>query len=234
MNMRVHVIDHDPIGFSRTNVSMWAEKKGYECTKTDVFRMEPLPSLHEFDWLVGGSQHVWDEATHPWLSNEKDFLAKALTCDKIILGICFGAQLLAEILGGKVFPNNHKEIGWFEVHLTSAGKKSFLFQRVPESFVTFHWHSDHFSLPPGCTRLAFTEPTPNQAFVCRNRPVVGFQFHPEFTLELVRLFSNEYSQEWVPGPYVSGKAAVIAKTKEMSDTYSLMETLLDNMDSEFG
>jgi GMP synthase-like glutamine amidotransferase len=234
--MRIHVIDHDPIDFSRTNITMWAEKKGYGYAKTDVFRIEPLPSLDEFEWLVvmGGSQHVWDEAVNPWLPKEKAFIADAVASDKIVLGICFGAQLLAEILGGRVFPNDHEEIGWFKVSLTPPGKKSFLFRGIPETFLTFHWHSDRFALPPGCTRLAFTEPTPNQAFVCGNRPVVALQFHPEFTLDLVKRFAIDYSQEWVSGPYVSGKAAVLAETKGMPDTYWLMERILDNMERKFG
>jgi GMP synthase (glutamine-hydrolysing) len=234
--MRIHVIDHDPIDFSRTNISMWAEKKGYAYAKTDVFKREPLPSLDGFDWLVvmGGSQHVWDDAAHPWLPKEKAFIGEALAGDKIVLGICFGAQLLAEILGGRVFPNDQEEIGWFKVSLTPRGKKSFLFRRIPDTFMSFHWHSDHFSSPAGCMRLAFTEPTPNQVFVCGNRPIVALQFHPEFTLELVKRFAIDFGQEWVPGPYVSGETAVLAETVGMPDTYWLMERLLDNMDREFG
>ena len=113
-------------------------------------------------------------------------------------------------------------------------------KRVPGRSDYLLWDGSRYTIGARWNGSSWTltelrpQPTPNQAFVCGNRPVVGFQFHPEFTLELVKLFSNEYSQEWVPGPYVSGKAAVLAETKEMPDTYSLMETLLDNMDSEFG
>jgi GMP synthase-like glutamine amidotransferase len=87
---------------------------------------------------------------------------------------------------------------------------------------------DHFSLPPGCVRLATSEATANQAFVCPKRPVVGLQFHPELTLDLVDYFAREHSEEWVPSTYVLGKDAVRARIRAMEDTYWLMERILDN------
>ena len=154
--------------------------------------------------------------------------------DKIILGICFGAQLVAEVLGGRVFPNEHREIGWYRVNLTPEGEKSFLFAGVQKTFVTFHWHSDQFSLPPGCTRLAYSEPTLNQAFICKNRPIACLQFHPEDTRDLIRYYAREKSKDWIPDRYVQGKEVVLQQTEEIRDTYWLMEAMLDNMDREFG
>ena len=234
--MRLHLLEHDPIDLSRTNITIWAEKKGHKITKTDVFNMEDLPTLDDFDWLMvmGGSQHVWEEEAKPWLRGEKRFIAEVLDEGKIILGICFGAQLVAEVMGAKVFPNKHEEIGWHEVSLTPKGKESFLFNNVPETFVTFHWHSDHFSLPPGCTRLAISEPTTNQAFICDARPVVGLQFHPEYTRKLVTFFAEEYGHDWKQGPFIVGKEAVLAQIEQIPETYWLMEAILDNMDREFG
>jgi GMP synthase-like glutamine amidotransferase len=109
--------------------------------------MEKLPSLSDFDWLMimGGSQHAWGKEIHSWLVEEKRFIANALSEGKIILGICFGAQLLAEVLGDRVYPNKKEEIGWYEVTLNKEGLDSFLFKSVPDRFLTFHWHSDHFS-----------------------------------------------------------------------------------------
>ena len=145
----------------------------------------------------------------------------------------FGAQLLAEALGGRIFPNKHKEIGWHAVSVNREGQESFLFQNIPASFITFHWHSDHFSLPGNCTRLAASKASVNQAFVCKDRPLVGLQFHPEYTREMVNYYAAEHSQDWVPDEFVSGKDKVLARTKEIPDTYWLMETLLNNMEQEF-
>ena len=148
--MRLHLLEHDPIDIRQNNITTWAEKKGYAVSYTDVFTGAEIPSRNDFDWLIvmGGSQHAWEEQQHPWLADEKRFISEALSADKIILGICFGAQLLAEALGGRVFPNKKVEIGWYSVRLSAEGKHSFLFKNVPDRFLTFHWHSDHFSLPP--------------------------------------------------------------------------------------
>lgn len=234
--MRIHLLEHDPVDFSLTNIAVWAMKKGYQVTKTDVFKMEQLPSLYDFDWLMvmGGSQHTWEEAANPWLHREKEFIAEVLANAKIVLGVCFGAQLIAEILGGRVLPNKHNEIGWYEVSLTTEGRNSFLFKGIPKTFVTFHWHSDHFSLPAGCPRLAFSEATENQAFIREGSPVVGVQFHPEYTRELIKYSSQKYGHEWIQDRFVSGKEAVLTQTEQLPDTYWLMETLLDNIDREFG
>jgi len=233
--MRIQLIEHDAEDFSRTNISFWATKKGYPVKQTYVCNNEDLPPLDSFDWLMvmGGSQHAWDEQGNPWLPAEKAFVGEALASGKRFLGICFGAQLLAEALGGRIFPNEHKEIGWHEVVVNREGQESFLFQNIPASFITFHWHSDHFSLPGNCTRLAASNASVNQAFVCKDRPLVGLQFHPEYTRDMVYYYAAEHSQDWVPDEFVSGKDKVLARTKEIPDTYWLMETLLNNMEQEF-
>ncbi|MCP4627599.1 MAG: type 1 glutamine amidotransferase [bacterium] len=233
--MRLHLLEHDCEDFSRTNISFWAAEKGYRVNQSFVCNNEKLPPVDSFDWLMimGGSQHAWDEQGNTWLQEEKALLGEALTKGKIILGICFGAQLLADALGGKIFPNDQKEIGWYEVNLTSEGRNSFLFRNIPKRFTTFHWHGDHFSLPPPCTRLAFSEPTANQAYTCQKRPVVGVQFHPEYTREMVRHFARVEGNEWQKNHFVADKEAVLVQTDEIPDTYWLMAALLDNMDREF-
>ena len=233
--MRIQLVEHDPEDFSRTNISFWAAAKGYQVYQTFVCNREKLPAIESFDWLMvmGGSQHAWDEQANVWLKEEKAFVRESLAQGKIFLGICFGAQLLAEALGGNIFPNKHKEIGWHTVSLNGAGRESFLFQNVPPSFVAFNWHSDHFSLPTGCTTLASSKATENQAFVCSGRPLVGLQFHPEYTREMVNYYAREHSQDWVPDLFVSGKDEVLARTEELPDNYWLMETLLNNMEREF-
>ena len=233
--MRIHLLEHDPIDIRRNNITTWAEKKGYAVGWTDVFTGARIPSQSNFDWLIvmGGSQHAWEEQSHRWLADEKRFITEVLSADKVILGICFGAQLLAEALGGRVFPNQKEEIGWYRVRLSPHGRQSFLFKNVPETFLTFHWHSDHFSLPPGCTGLAYSEPTPYQAYTHKNHRIAGLQFHPEYTLEMVRFFATEYGDDWKKNRYVAGKEAVLSQSEQVPETYWLMELLLDNMERHY-
>jgi len=232
--MKLHMLEHEPYE-GPTNIDLWAEKRGHLVERTYLYEEQSPPSPDRFDWLIaaGGSQHVWEEELHPWLAPEKQYLRQALDQNKLILGLCFGAQLLAEALGGRVFSNQHQEIGWHEVTLTPAGRNSFLFKNTPDAFITFHWHSDHFTLPPGCLGLASSRPTPHQAFVCPGRPVVGLQFHPEYPLDLVRNYVRSHGHEWVIGPYVAGQETVLAQTEQIQETYWLMETILDNMVRQF-
>jgi len=234
--MRLHLLEHDPIEIQRNNIITWAEKKGYAVRRTDVSTGAKIPAKNDFDWLIvlGGSQHAWEERKHPWLIREKRFISEILSADKIILGICFGAQLLAEVLGGRVFPNEKEEIGWYSIRLSPEGKQSFLFRNVPETFLTFHWHSDHFSLPRGCTVLAYSAPTPYQAYTHKDHRIAGLQFHPEYTVEMVKFFADECGHEWKKDQYVAGKEAVLSKSEKIPETYWLMEQLLDNMEREFG
>jgi GMP synthase-like glutamine amidotransferase len=234
--MRLLLLEHDPLEHSQSNLMLWARKNNHPVKVLEVFTGAPYPGQDDFDWLMvmGGSQHAWDEEDNPWLPSEKDFISQALASKKIVLGICFGAQLLAESMGGRVFPNSHQEIGWHEVSLTPEGRESFLFRSLPDPFLTFHWHSDHFSMPPGCRRLAFSEATENQAFIMPGRPVVGLQFHPEFSREIVTSYALSHGHEWKEGPYVAGKEKTLKQTERIQDTYWLMEALLDRMLRQFG
>jgi GMP synthase-like glutamine amidotransferase len=233
--MRLHLLEHDPFDLSHTNITTWAENKGYPIAHTYLCNDETLPAIEDFDWLfiMGGSPHAWEEDVYPWLHDEKKFITESLDCNKIILGICFGAQLLAEALGAEVFANPCQEIGWYEVDLTPEGQRSYLFQNIPAQFITFHWHSDHFSLPPDCTQLAHSGATANQAYISQELPVAGIQFHPEYSLALVRYFAQEWGHEWQKGPYVTSREELLAQTDRIPETYGLMAIILDNMEHQF-
>ncbi len=228
--MRLHLLEHDPEDLSDTYLIRWAKKNSFPISQTYLCNNEKFPLLDSFDWLIimGGSAHVWEEKQLSWLSREKRFIAKALEQDKMALGICFGAQLLIEAMGGTVSSNTDKEIGWHEVTLTPEGRDSYLFKDIPEQFTTFHWHSDHCSLPPGCIRQATSKITRNQAFIVEGRPFAGLQFHPEYTRKMVNHFASNYGHEWGQGPFVTPPEIVIHQTKNRANAYVLMASILDN------
>jgi GMP synthase (glutamine-hydrolysing) len=125
--------------------------------------------------VLGGPVGVYEAERYPFLAAELDLLRHRLAADRPTLGICLGAQLMAAALGAPVYPSGAKEIGWAPVTLTTAGAELLgPLGRAP----MLHWHGDTFDLPPGCTALASTAQTPNQAFA-RGPHVLGLQFHPE-------------------------------------------------------
>lgn len=229
--MRIHLLEHDADDLSDTYLIRWAKQKGFEISQTYVCKNEKLPLLSSFDWLMvmGGSLSVYEENRFPWLLPEKQLIAEVLAQNKMILGICFGAQLMAEALGGTVSENSNKEIGWHEVVLTDEGQHSCLFKNVPGRFDTFHWHSDYFSMPPGCIRLAESVVTQNQAFAVKNKSAVGLQFHPEYTRGMVTYFSSVYGNQWGEGPFITPPGTVLEQTRQRPSAYRLMSVILDNM-----
>src|SRR3989304_3844997 len=148
--MRLHSLEHEPFE-GLANIEVWAKNKGHTISRTLLFNNEELPDINEFDWLfiMGGSMNIYEEEKYPWLGEEKNLIAQAIANKKIVLGICLGSQLIADVLGGKVSRNNYKEIGWFPVTLTEQASDSPIFDAFPGRFFAFIQHRGRFYIPRG-------------------------------------------------------------------------------------
>ncbi len=122
---------------------------------------------------------IHDEAIHPWLVAEKQFIADAVRAGTPYWGVCLGAQLLAASLGGMVVPGALPEVGVGRVQLTSGAASDPVFASAPPVFEALHWHGDTYELPPGAVRLASSEQYEQQAFVFDR--AYALQFHLEVT-----------------------------------------------------
>ena len=232
--MRLHYIQH--VAFEGpANIESWAKDHGWQVSATRTYRLETPPATDEFDWLVimGGPMNIYEENEYPWLAAEKRFIAKAVESGKIVLGICLGAQLIADVLGGRVTRNGHKEIGWFPVTLSPQGLSSVPFQGFPERFLAFHWHGDTFSLPPGAVMLAESEACQAQAFSANGGRVLALQFHLESSVESVRALIQNCSDELVDGKYIQGADAILGKKENFSSIHGTMTRLLENIKRSF-
>ena len=132
--------------------------------------------------VLGGPIGADDEQNYPFLIDELRFLERRLAADLPTLGICLGAQLMARVLGAKVYPGSGKEIGWSSLELSVAGQHSPLSYLVSENMAVLHWHGDTFDLPPSCTHLASSSKYQNQAFAW-GECGLALQFHPEVTAQ---------------------------------------------------
>ena len=233
--MRIRMIEHDTYA-GGTNIDLWAEEQGHTVDRTFLCKNEIPPSVNEYDWLVltGGFQHAWEEDKYDWLKPEKEYILEALQKEKVVVGLCFGAQLISEVLGGRVYTNQWPEIGWHTVALTTDGLASPLMESVPASFTTFHWHKDHFTLPPDCVCLAQNECTPHQAFISKKYKAVGFQFHSEYTKDLVEIYARDFGHEWQTSKHAQNRDQVLTQIADIPDTYWLAATLLDNIREIYG
>lgn len=137
------------------------------------------PQTDDLLIIMGGPVSVNDIDEYPFIQAELKMLAERLKADKPTLGICLGAQLIAKALGARVYPGQHKEIGWSPIVLDEAGSRSALRHLVGEGVSVLHWHGETFDLPEYAEHLASTEHYANQAFSYGK--ALALQFHPEVT-----------------------------------------------------
>jgi GMP synthase (glutamine-hydrolysing) len=150
------------------------------------------PVVDRYNGLIvlGGPMHVHDldavdAVEHsPHLATEVELIQHAIAKNIPVLGVCLGAQLIAKALGASVRPNQVKEIGWYKISPTTAGKEDPLVQHFGTEEKIFQWHSDTFSLPEGAVHLASSPTCPHQAFRYGTN-VYGFQFHLEVDEALI-------------------------------------------------
>jgi GMP synthase-like glutamine amidotransferase len=212
------------------NIATWAREHRHAVTRTRLDEGEPLPDVGEIGLLavMGGPMNVYQYRDYPWLRQEKAFLERAAAAGLPILGVCLGAQLLADVLGAKVVQNLHVEIGWFPVRLTPEARDSHLFKGLPSEFTAFHWHGDTFDTPPGTARLAESDACANQAFQYAGR-VVGLQFHLEYTPDSIHAMLAHCGNELKTAPFIQTPDQILAGFERIGQTRKLLFALLDSM-----
>ncbi len=216
-------------------IEAWANGKGHDVSRTLLFEGEALPDIEKFDWLVimGGPMNIYEDEKYPWLTAEKNFIRGVIEEGKIVLVICLGAQLVADVLGGKVRRNELREIGWHWVSLTAEAQRSEIFRVLPEKFVALQWHGDTFEIPPDATWMAKSEACANQAF--QHGKAIGLQFHLEASMEsiddLVKNCSGELSDD---GEYVQNEEDILARVDVIPEMNGLMARFLDEMERQYG
>jgi len=211
--MRVHFLQH--VGFEGLgSIGTWLRSQSIAATGTLFPEAVMLPDPAQVDWVIvmGGPMSVHDEARYPWLRAEKVFLREAIARGKGVLGVCLGAQLIADVLGARVYPNPEKEIGWHPITAVpvAAGASAF---RLPQEHEAFHWHGETFDLPPGAVHLARSAACENQAFQVGEK-VIGLQFHLETTVDSAQALVANCRADLQAGPWVQCAEAILAASAE--------------------
>ena len=224
--MRIQYLQH--VAFEGLgSMEAWLLAHGHQLGCTHLFANAALPSQSSFDALIimGGPMGVYDEDTLPWLVTEKQFIRDTVRTGKRVLGICLGAQLLAEVLGGRVVKNAYREIGWWPVTRRADCASSALAAAFPAEADVFHWHSDTFTLPEGALLLASSSGCRQQGFVW-NEQVLALQFHLETTLQDAQSWLAQDTDELDGSRYVQDAAGMLARPERFVAANQLMSVLL--------
>ncbi|MCS7150499.1 MAG: type 1 glutamine amidotransferase [Caldimicrobium sp.] len=179
--------------------------------------------LEEYSALIvlGGYMGAYEEAKYDFLPYGFKLIEEALKVNKPFLGICLGAQMLAKVLGSKVYPGEKgKEIGWLEIFKVADHP---YFEAFPQKFNVFQWHGDTFELPKGALRVFASDRYENQGFVYGR--AVGLQFHLEVDRVLAKLWSRIYEGELKEEGIQPSKLTEISE-KESQDLEKLIRHFL--------
>jgi len=169
---RFLVIEHDrdaPAG----QLSGWAAGRGLAPCTVRLHAGQPLPEAvtggaFHAAVVLGSEQTAYDDGV-PWLAAELELLRRLIGAQVPVLGICFGGQVLARVLGARLYRLPRPEIGLIQVDSRSPALATGPWPS---------WHRDAFGLPPGALALAANDVC-LQAFAAG--PHLGLQFHPEAT-----------------------------------------------------
>ena len=227
--MRIHYLQH--VAFEGLgSMEPFLRARGHTLSATHLYKGETPPPVDAIDMLIvmGGPMGIYDEQEHPWLAAEKRFIRQVIDSGKKVLGVCLGAQLIADILGERVTKNAHREIGWFKIKPEAAIGDTILGPVFTSELEVFHWHGDTFTIPNGAVPLAASEACQNQGFIYDNR-VIALQFHLETTYQGAISLVEHCGNELDGSSYVQSEKEMLADPARFLTLNHTMHDVLESM-----
>lgn len=212
-------------------------ERGIHHRVLDIFRGEPIPKdLRGVGGLIslGGPMGAYEQDKYAFLRAEIALLEKAIAAGRPVLGICLGAQLIAQVLGARVYPGPKREVGWAPITLTADGEADPLFAGGERSLTVFHLHGDTYELPPDGANLATTPLYEQQAFSW-GEIVYGFQFHLEFTESIIaRLAQEPDSQRYMVEAGADPKQILAETPQHVRDLTDVAQRIFESYFTQCG
>ncbi len=169
-----------------------------DCIVISPAQEQPFPDLQQFHGVILTGSTAMLTAPPEWNKRLMDWVEALMRTQIPILGICYGHQVLGQILGAKVDWNTKgRELGSQAVTLTEAGQDDALYKGLPKQLQVLAIHSQSLlSLPNKAKLLAYNAHDAVQSFVWNDR-VWGTQFHPEFTNHVMQTYFDEHAEKFL-------------------------------------
>lgn len=209
-------------------ISDWCKLSGHKITRF----MAPdgcLPDLNQFDGIIilGGPMDVEDNPR--WMQKERSLIHSAIEINKPLIGICLGSQLLASVLGAKIYPLKQAELGWYDLRVNanvcsaSLANKNLINLAVPQ------WHYFGFNFDSHLAPLthksveikAYSSLCPQQVF--RHQQQYGIQFHPEWDAVQLAYLQQAFSEQCPEDLYA--KSRMNEQTQLQHWFFNLLDTV---------
>ena len=229
--MKIHYLQHVPFE-TPANILNWAKDRKIHITGSHLYKNEPFPDFSSFDTLIvmGGPMGVYDGDEYPFLKREKIFIENAIKLRKKVIGICLGSQLIADVLGSKVYKCKYKEIGWYPIFKTDKADSSKYFYDFPDELEAFHWHGDTFDIPKGMKHTFYSKGCPNQSFEDENGQIVALQFHLEVNINSVKgLIKNSEDELKETGKFIQNKEKMLSDYKKFIYLENYLYSFMDKL-----
>lgn len=225
--MKIHCISHskfEPLGY----IAHWIEDNQHELIVSRPYADEALPSTNDFDALIvlGGPQSAVTLNKHPYLYDEITCIKQAISDQKIVLGICLGAQLIGEAYGCAAEVSPEKEIGAMPIIMTKAAADDRIFHDFPNELNVIHWHNDMAGLPEQAELLAFSEGCPRQ-IIRYDQHVYGLQCHFEPTLDILKKMFAHFKNDLQGERFVKPINNILSF--DFTALHHYMKTILDRL-----
>lgn len=200
--------------------------KGFQIDYLDTYLgqllNEPIEN-YSFVIVLGGYMGAYEESKYPFLNYEFKIIEYALKENIPLIGICLGSQMLARVLGSKVYKGHKKEIGFYEVIKVQEHE---YFREFPSSLDVFQWHNDTFDLPDKTVRIFSSVNYENQGFVFNK--AVGLQFHIEVSKDMINNWLVEYQDE-VDANNINVADILLKAEEKTTKSYHLSLSLVNNL-----